>query len=60
MRVLNEVISIADAPSASSTKSREVSNSQEFEEYMTNLFEKVYDPVWMNNKSTVEKEVIVN
>ena len=50
------MISVADAPSVSSTKSREVSNSHEFEEHMTNLFEKIYDPVWMNKKSTVEKE----
>ena len=55
MRVLNEVISIADAPSVNSTRSKEISNSHEFEEFMTNLFDKVYDPVWMNKKSTAEK-----
>ena len=55
MRVLNEVISVADAPSTNSTRSKEISNSHEFEEYMTNLFDKVYDPVWVNHK-TAEKD----
>ena len=48
MRVLNEIISLADSPSLLYSNNEGVSNFNEFDEYITQLFDKAYDPVWMS------------
>ena len=47
MRVLNELISLADGQS---NTVQESTNFHDFDEYITRLFDKVYDPLWMNSK----------
>ena len=47
MRVLNELISLADGQSV---KVEDCTNFNDFDEYITRLFDKVYDPIWMNSK----------
>ena len=47
MRVLNELISLADNQSPNVPQ---CTNFNDFDEYITRLFDKVYDPLWMNSK----------
>ena len=57
MRVINDIVSLADRPSPVYSESsdgeddfEELTNFKDFDNYITKLFEKVYDPIWMKEK----------
>jgi hypothetical protein len=52
MQVLNEIISLADSPSSSGGSS----NYKDFDNYITEMFEQVFDPVWATQKGWLMTE----
>lgn len=49
MQVLNEIISLADSPHSPDT-----TIFKDFDNYITGLFDKVYDPVWMTQRASLK------
>ena len=66
MRVLNEIISLADREVAHNNSSidsgedEEMTNFKDFDDYMTQFFDKVYDPLWMQQKPRVDPRDALN
>lgn len=49
MQVLNEIISLADSPHSPDT-----TVFKDFDNFITGLFDQVYDPVWMTQRTNTK------
>jgi hypothetical protein len=59
MRVLNEIISLADAPSGQAQPGEPMNNFHDFDDFVTKLFERVYDPSWMAQKAREDQRYAI-
>ena len=54
MKVLNKAMEVVDLQNMDDM----LTTYQDFQKYMSGLFEKVYDQEWMHNFKTVAKNII--
>ena len=61
MQVMNEVIQLAQDSSAvdKNEEDDQISNFKDFDSFVSKIFDKVYDPLWMKKKTKTKDESIM-